>query len=68
MVDEGTGELVERRLDHESGEAGVAHAPVCGAWVFRPLRIGPDTDAPLALPQLSFSLAPRAIPGFHLQL
>jgi hypothetical protein len=41
MVDQATGELVERRLDHESGEAGVPHAPVCGAWVFRPLGIGP---------------------------
>jgi hypothetical protein len=68
MVDEATGELVERRLDHESGEAGVPHAPVCGAWVFRPLGIGLDTDAPLAPPQLGFFLAPRAIPGFHFRL
>jgi hypothetical protein len=69
MVDEATGEFVERRLDHESGEAGVPHAPrFSEPWVFRSLGIGLDTDAPLAPPQLGFFLAPRAIPGFHFRL
>jgi transposase len=35
MLDTGTGELVERRLEHESGEAGAFHAALEG-----PVRVG----------------------------
>ena len=42
MLDEATGELVERRLDHESGEAHAFYRDLQG-----PVRVGIETTGPI---------------------
>ena len=43
MMDEATGELTERRLDHESGEADAFYRNVQG-----PVRVGIEATGPIA--------------------
>src|ERR1700737_237325 len=42
MMDEATGELIERRLDHESGEAHTFYRGLC-----KPVRLGVEATGPL---------------------
>ena len=42
MMDEGTGELIERRLDHESGEAHAFYRELQG-----PVRVGIEATGPI---------------------
>jgi hypothetical protein len=63
MVDEATGELVERRLDHESGEAHTFYRGLP-----KPVRVGIEATGPLQWFERrrggSFPLALARFPGF----